>query len=130
MAVNLIALKVHEHHLIVTHEATNTGSDRSQLAKAASQAKDILGADHLDAVEDRGYFNKLIGLFSASGIMASGGAGKLHRDAGGDHAVELQVGLVNPDDAVILVVDPNDRVGVDIFGLANEFAQDKFPPFL
>src|ERR1700745_1191497 len=46
-----------EHHLIVTHEVTNTGSDRSQLAKVASQAKDILGADHLDAVADRGYFN-------------------------------------------------------------------------
>src|SRR5712672_791728 len=43
-----------EHHLIVTHEVTNTGSDRSQLAKVASQAKDILGADHLDAVPDRG----------------------------------------------------------------------------
>jgi hypothetical protein len=27
-----------EHHLIVTHEVTNTGSDRSQLAKMASQA--------------------------------------------------------------------------------------------
>lgn len=46
-----------EHHLIVTHEVTNTGSDRSQLAKVLSQAKDILGADHLDAVADRGYFN-------------------------------------------------------------------------
>ena len=46
-----------EHHLIVTHEVTNTGSDRSQLAKVASQAKDILGADHLDAVADRGYFD-------------------------------------------------------------------------
>ena len=45
------------HHLIVTHEVTNTGSDRAQLAKVASQAKDILGADHLDAVADRGYFN-------------------------------------------------------------------------
>ena len=53
--------------------------------------------------------------------MASGGAGKLHRDAGGDHALELHAGLVNHD-AVILVVDPNDRVGVDIFGLAHEFA--------
>src|SRR6202045_862993 len=46
-----------EHHLIVTHEVTTTGSDRSQLAKVASQAKDILGVDHLDAVADRGYFN-------------------------------------------------------------------------
>jgi len=46
-----------EHHLIVTHEVTNTGSDRAQLAKVASQAKEVLGADHLDAVADRGYFN-------------------------------------------------------------------------
>jgi len=46
-----------EHHLIVTHEVTNTGSDRSQLANVALQAKDVLGADHLDAVADRGYFN-------------------------------------------------------------------------
>src|SRR5467141_49878 len=46
-----------EHHLIITHEVTNVGSDRAQLARVASQAKDILGADHLDAVADRGYFN-------------------------------------------------------------------------
>jgi hypothetical protein len=46
-----------EHHLIVTHEVTNTGSDRSQLANMARQAKAVLGADHLDAVADRGYFN-------------------------------------------------------------------------
>jgi len=46
-----------EHHLIVTHEVTNSGSDRSQLANIASQAKDVLGADHLDVVADRGYFN-------------------------------------------------------------------------
>src|SRR5213083_268495 len=46
-----------EHHLIVTHAATNTGTDRSQLAKMASQAKDVLHADHLDVVADRGYFN-------------------------------------------------------------------------
>src|SRR3979409_2248117 len=46
-----------EHHLIVTHEVTNTGTDRSQLAKMALQAKEVLGADHLDAVADRGSFN-------------------------------------------------------------------------
>jgi transposase len=48
-----------EHHLIVAHEVTNAGSDRSQLANIASQAKDVLGADHLDAVADRGYFNSV-----------------------------------------------------------------------
>src|SRR2546423_13685673 len=47
-----------EHHLIVTHEVTNTGSDRSQLAKGASQANDIPGADHLHAGSDLGYFHK------------------------------------------------------------------------
>src|SRR5262249_60653386 len=31
-----------ERHLTVTHEVTNTGSDRSQLAKVASQAKQVL----------------------------------------------------------------------------------------
>ena len=46
-----------ERHLIVTHEVTNTGSDRSQLANIAMQAKEVLGAEHLDAVADRGYYN-------------------------------------------------------------------------
>ena len=46
-----------EHHLIVTHEVTNTGTDRSQLAKMALQTKDVLHAEHLDVVADRGYFN-------------------------------------------------------------------------
>src|SRR5262249_52599586 len=46
-----------EDHLIVAHEVTNSGSDRSQLAKMALQAKAVLGAERLDAVADRGYFN-------------------------------------------------------------------------
>lgn len=46
-----------EHHLIVTHEVTNSGSDRAQLANVASQAKDVLGVDKLEAVADRGYFS-------------------------------------------------------------------------
>src|SRR6202171_228236 len=45
------------HHLIVTHEVTNSGSDRSQLANVASQAKEVLGVDELNAVADRGYYN-------------------------------------------------------------------------
>jgi hypothetical protein len=31
-----------EHHLIVTHEVTNVGSDRSQLARVAKDAKAAL----------------------------------------------------------------------------------------
>jgi transposase len=46
-----------EHHLIVTHEVTNVGSDRSQLARVAKQAKAALQTDTLEAVADRGYFN-------------------------------------------------------------------------
>ena len=46
-----------EHHLIVTHEVTNSGSDRAQLANIASQAKEVLGVDELEAVADRGYFS-------------------------------------------------------------------------
>jgi transposase len=46
-----------EHHLIVTHEVTNSGSDRAQLANVAKQAKAVLETDKLEAVADRGYFN-------------------------------------------------------------------------
>jgi transposase len=46
-----------EHHLIVTHEVTNVGSDRSQLARVAREAKATMHADRLEAIADRGYFN-------------------------------------------------------------------------
>ena len=46
-----------EHHLIVAHEVTNIGSDRSQLTNTATAAKEALGVDELEAVADRGYFN-------------------------------------------------------------------------
>jgi len=46
-----------EHHLIVTHEVTNSGSDRAQLANIAKQAKAVLKTETLDAVADRGYFS-------------------------------------------------------------------------
>ena len=46
-----------KNHLIVTHEVTNVGSDRAQLAKVANQAKDVLGTESLDVVADRGYFD-------------------------------------------------------------------------
>lgn len=45
------------HHLIVTHEVTNSGSDRSQLANMAKKAKEVLGVDKLEAVADRGYYH-------------------------------------------------------------------------
>jgi hypothetical protein len=46
-----------EHHLIVAHEVTNVGSDRSQLAAIAREAKATLQVERLGAIADRGYFN-------------------------------------------------------------------------
>jgi len=46
-----------EHHLIVTHEVTNVGNDRAQLARVAKQTKAMLRTNTLEAVADRGYFS-------------------------------------------------------------------------
>ncbi|MDN3523088.1 IS1182 family transposase [Halomonas ramblicola] len=44
------------HHLIIAHEVTNVGSDRSQLSRMAKQARDAICASDLNVVADRGYF--------------------------------------------------------------------------
>lgn len=41
----------------MTHEVTNSGSDRAQLTNMAKQAKAVLKTETLEAVADRGYFN-------------------------------------------------------------------------
>lgn len=46
-----------ENHLIVAHEVTNVGSDRSQLANLAEQARDAVGIKDLSVIADRGYYN-------------------------------------------------------------------------
>ena len=46
-----------KHHLIVMHEVTNVGTDRSQLAHVAKETKVTLELENLDVVADRGYFN-------------------------------------------------------------------------
>jgi transposase len=46
-----------EHHLIITHEVTNVGSDRAQLAHMARETKATLKAENLDVIADRGYFS-------------------------------------------------------------------------
>jgi hypothetical protein len=46
-----------EHHLIVAHEVTNSGSDRAQLANMAKQPKAVLKTKTLEAVADRGCFS-------------------------------------------------------------------------
>ena len=44
------------HHLIVSHEVTNKGSDRAQLSGAAEQARMAIGSATIEAVADRGYY--------------------------------------------------------------------------
>jgi transposase len=46
-----------KHHLIIAHQVTNVGSDRSQLSPMAKEAKAVLDVEQLDAVADRGYYN-------------------------------------------------------------------------
>ena len=44
-------------HLMITHEVTNVGTDRSQLSPMAEEAKATLQVENLDAVADRGCFS-------------------------------------------------------------------------
>src|ERR1700738_2072351 len=46
-----------KHHLIVAHEVTNVGSDRSQLSRMSEQARAAIGSEAIEAVADRGYYN-------------------------------------------------------------------------
>jgi len=54
---NVQAVVDAQHHLIVTHEVTNVGSDRAQLTKMGTASKVAMGKDRLQAVADRGYFS-------------------------------------------------------------------------
>jgi len=45
-----------KHHMIVAHEVTNVGHDRTALANMAIQTKDAIGTEQLEVVADRGYF--------------------------------------------------------------------------
>lgn len=46
-----------KHHLIVAHEVTNVGNDRTQLSRMARAARESMGTKKLQAFADRGYFN-------------------------------------------------------------------------
>jgi hypothetical protein len=54
---NVQAVVDAKHHLIIAHEVTNVGHDRSQLANMAQQAKAVTGTDGLTVLADRGYFS-------------------------------------------------------------------------
>jgi transposase len=45
-----------KHHLIVAHEVTNVGHDRTQLSSMAKQARAATGTEQLTVLADRGYF--------------------------------------------------------------------------
>ena len=45
-----------EHHLIVAHEVTSSGSDRGQLVNMASKAREAVGSEEISVVADRGYY--------------------------------------------------------------------------
>jgi len=46
-----------KHHLIVAHEVTNVGTDRAQLTKMTTAAREAIAKPTLRAYADRGYFN-------------------------------------------------------------------------
>lgn len=54
---NVQAVVDAKHHLIVAHEVTNVGSDRAQLTKMATAAREAMDKRQLKALADRGYFS-------------------------------------------------------------------------
>jgi len=46
-----------QHHMIVAHEVTNVGHDRTQLTNMATAARDAIGHAETTALADRGYYN-------------------------------------------------------------------------
>src|SRR5437868_9306127 len=46
-----------KHHLIVVHEVTNVGSDRSELSRMSERARVAIGSEAIEAVADRGYYS-------------------------------------------------------------------------
>ena len=46
-----------KNHLIVAHEVTNVGHDRTQLAPMATAAREAMGKSKLQAIADRGYYS-------------------------------------------------------------------------
>ena len=106
-----------KHHLIVAHEVTNVGHDRTQLADMAEQAKTVIGQP-ITALADRGYFkgeeilrcadngivplvpkpqtsnNKAAGLFDKSDFVYSA-ADDTYRCPAGQHAIRRMTVVEN-----------------------------------
>ncbi|OIR04219.1 transposase DDE domain protein [mine drainage metagenome] len=45
-----------QNHLIVAHEVTNVGHDRTQLSNMALKSREALGCEALEVIADRGYY--------------------------------------------------------------------------
>ena len=58
VAYNVQIVTDSKHKLIVAHEVTNDCDDSQQLANMATQAKNTLGVESLDATDDKGYYNE------------------------------------------------------------------------
>jgi hypothetical protein len=60
-----------KHHLVVAHEVTNLGHDRTSLAPVAQAAREAMGKKRLRALADRGYYSALqIKSCADSGVAA------------------------------------------------------------
>jgi transposase len=59
-----------EHHLIVAHEVTNLGHDRTQLVPMGRKARQATGCEEITVLADRGYF-------SGDQVLACEGTGVL-----------------------------------------------------
>jgi hypothetical protein len=46
-----------EHRLVVAHDVTNLGHDRTQLSRMAHAAREAMGKKRLEALADRGYYS-------------------------------------------------------------------------
>jgi transposase len=46
-----------KHHLIVSHEVTNIGSDRGQLSNMSEQVRTTIGSETIEVVADRGFYS-------------------------------------------------------------------------
>jgi transposase len=75
-----------EHHLIVAHEVTNVGNDRTQLEPMGLKARAATGCEQITALADRGYFN-------GEQILACEGTGVLPSIPKTDTSTAAQRGL-------------------------------------